>query len=198
MATRDEQKRKNRLKIINAYLELLGKTSLQDITIANICAQAGVARKTLYSHFSSKEDILDSVSQQVMFTGAIRAFGSETEIGQDTRSRLDNTFNQFVLPLTTYRGKKIDVFVQLIHNMTARLSVYSGLYREFHQAAYRYFESCRQSEDARDDFDVSFVADLTVNAAVGIILSWVSDSDYPAEQRMFQLKEHVASLVLKA
>ena len=196
MGTRDEQKRKNRLKIINAYLVLLGQKTFREITIADICSQASVARKTLYSHFASKEEILDAVSQQVMFTGAIRAFNPEPRAGENTQVRLDSTFQQFSLPLVRYRGAKVRVVVQLIQNMTAHLPMYSGLYSEFHRAAEVYFESCRQSDDTRDDFDVGFVADLAVNAAVGIILSWVSDQAYPAERRMQELKEHIANLIL--
>ncbi len=197
MATRTDQKRKNRLKIINAYLELLGQKAFRDITIADICTQASVARKTLYSHFASKDEILDAVSQRVMFEGAIRAFNPEPRKGESTRARLDSTFSEFSQPLMTYRGKKIGVVVQLIQNMTAHMSMYSGLYREFHCAAEVYFESCRQSADTRNDFDPAFVADLTVNAAVGVILSWVNDQTYPAEQRMTELKQHICSLVVK-
>lgn len=198
MPKRSEQKRENRLRIINAYIELLGQKDLRQITVADICTQAAVARKTLYSHFASKEDILDAVSQRVMFTGAIRAFRPEARAGETTLARLEDTFKQLGLPLATYRGQNIDVFVQLIQNMTMHLSTYSGLYGEFHKAAYDYFESCRQSDDTRHDFDVGFVADLAVNAAVGIILSWVSDQNYPAEQRMTELKQHIASLILVA
>ncbi|WP_372759921.1 TetR/AcrR family transcriptional regulator, partial [Litorivivens sp.] len=89
MPKRSEQKRENRLRIINAYIELLGQKDLRQITVADICTQAAVARKTLYSHFASKEDILDAVSQRVMFTGAIRAFRPEARAGETTLARLE-------------------------------------------------------------------------------------------------------------
>ena len=196
MAKRDELKRKNRSKIINAYIELLGSKDLAQITVADLCQQARVARKTLYSHFASKEEILDEVSQRVMFRGAIHAFDPSRQANANTAERLDDTFRQLSLPFGAYQGRKIEVFVQLIQNLTTRMSTYSGLFGEYHKAAHRYFENCRACADTRDDFDVEFVADLAVNASVGIILSWVSDQNYPASERMAGLKQHIASLIL--
>lgn len=197
MSKREDQKQKNRLKIIEAYIELLGNMSFQQISVTDICKQAGVARKTLYRHFSSKEEILDIVSQQVMFTGAIKAFTGTLKKVTDTQNRLDETFTQLSIPLSTYQGEKIEVFVQLIQNMTMRLSAYSGKFSEYREAANHYFSECKNNSDTNDDFDVDFIADLTVNASVGIILSWVSDPDYPATQRMSELKQHIAHLILK-
>ena len=197
MSKREQIKKINQQKILQAYIELLGKMDYQQISVADICSQAGVARKTLYSHFSSKEEILDTVSQQVMFTGSIKAFTDTLREVQDTEKRLEQTFSQLSTPLSTYQGEKIEVFVQLIQNMTARLSAYSGKFSEFHQAAHHYFTECKKSPDTKNDFDVDFVSDLTVNAAVGIILSWVSNPDYPATQRMEGLKQHIEKLILE-
>lgn len=196
MSTRDEQKRENRLKIINAYIELLGGKDIRQVTVADICRQADVARKTLYSHFASKEAILDEVSQRVMFTGAIRAFDPGRRPEASMAERLDDTFGRLSLPFSAYQGKKIEAFVQLMQNLTMHLSTYSGLYREYHRAAHRYFDDCLTREDTRKDFNAAFVADLAVNASVGIILSWVNDRDYPAGQRMEGLKRHIGSLIL--
>ena len=197
MSKRDEQKRKNRLKIIDAYINLLRRMDFNKITVTDICEEAEVARKTLYSHFSSKEEILDHVSEMVMFTGSISAFTKTLQRVDGTQARLDDTFSQLCIPLSTYNGEKIEVFVQLIQNMTMRLPSYSGKFTEYRQAVCRYFIECQKSADTKDEFDVEFIADLTVNASVGIILSWVSDQTYPAKQRMDGLKEHIANLILR-
>lgn len=198
MSKRDDQKQQNRLKIINAYISLLGHKSFQEITVTDICLEANVARKTLYSHFASKEEILDKVSQRVMFSGAINAFSLTLKQHKKTTDRLNETFSQVSIPLTVYNGTKIDVFIQLIQNLTMRLASYSTKLAEFHEAAYHYFNECKKSDDTKNDFDVTFIADLTVNTLVGIILSWVSDQEYPAQQRMENLKQHIANLILKS
>jgi AcrR family transcriptional regulator len=197
MSKRDQQKQKNRQKIIDAYINLLSRLEFQNITVTDICDEAEVARKTLYSHFSSKEEILDHVSEMVMFTGSISAFTETLTHFSGTKQRLDATFAQLSIPLSTYNGENIAVFVQLIQNMTMRLPSYSGKFTEYRQAAYHYFSDCQQNTDTKDSFDVDFIADLTVNASVGIILSWVSDPSYPASRRMEQLKQHIADLILR-
>ncbi|MCB1615925.1 MAG: TetR/AcrR family transcriptional regulator [Pseudomonadales bacterium] len=197
MSKRAEQKQQNRQNIIDAYIVLLGQKRVDDITVTEICEKACVARKTLYSHFSGKEDILDTVSQRVMFNGAINAFTLTLERHEATRQRLNDTFAQVSIPLTVYQGQKIEVVVQLIQNLTQRLSSYSTSFTALHQAAYRYFEDCKKNDDTIDNFDAGFIAGLTVNALVGIILSWVSDQQYPARQNIEALKQHIADCILK-
>lgn len=197
MSKREDQKQKNRQKIIQAYIELLGEMSFQQISVTDICKKANVARKTLYGHFSSKEEILDIVSQQVMFTGAVSAFTDPLKEVTGTQNRMNLTFTQLSIPLITFQGEKVEVFVQLIQNMTMRVSAYSGKFSEYREAAFHYFNECKKDTDTNDHFDVGFIADLTVNASVGIILSWVSDPSYPAKQRMQELKQHIAGLILK-
>jgi len=41
--------------------QLLGNTSWDKITIQDLCKKANVSRSTFYSHFKSKEDLLDSL-----------------------------------------------------------------------------------------------------------------------------------------
>lgn len=44
--------------LTDALLKLLHKKPLQEISISELCAQAGVGRASFYRNFDSKEDIL--------------------------------------------------------------------------------------------------------------------------------------------
>ncbi|RXZ78612.1 TetR family transcriptional regulator [Paenibacillaceae bacterium] len=47
--------------LCNAMLELLQKKPYHDITITELCDQAGLVRKTFYRHFLSKESVIVAV-----------------------------------------------------------------------------------------------------------------------------------------
>ena len=56
--------RKNLLE--NSLLELLQTRSYMDVTVSDICAAAGIPRRTFYRYFENKEDVLDSIIENIM------------------------------------------------------------------------------------------------------------------------------------
>ena len=63
---RKEMKPKNKTKrkIFNAAIELFSKNGYDNATVDDITAIAGVAKGSLYYHFSKKEDIFDMLLQE--------------------------------------------------------------------------------------------------------------------------------------
>ncbi len=55
---RSKQTKRTRKWIFNATMKLLGKKPYDEIKIANITDEAGVARQSFYRNFDSKDDIL--------------------------------------------------------------------------------------------------------------------------------------------
>ena len=194
---RSERKAEIRQRIIDSYLLLLGQKHFQDITIKDICEQAQVARRTLYSYFASKEALLDEISESVMYAGTIHSFSDAIERFHNTKQRLDAAFATVGNPMEQYQGESIQVFIQLIQNLTLRISANSALLTSFHQAVFDFYQACLAADDTVEGLDVQVIADLTVNALVGIIMSWVNDQTYPAQQRINDLKQHIASVILK-
>ena len=195
MSKREERKNQIHQRIIAACLNLMGQKSFQQITMKDVCAEAQVARKTLYSYFSSKEEMLDEVSRSVMFDTAIGSFSEALRNHQGTRERLTEAFARVSAPTDAY-SEHMDVFIQLIQNLTMRISANSGQLSVLHQAVYDFFAACLENSDTKDEIDIRILSDLTVNTMVGIILSWVSDQEYPARERFIDLKNHIAKLIL--
>ena len=55
---------KTKRKIFNAAIELFSKNGYDNATVDDITAIAGVAKGSLYYHFSKKEDIFDMLLQE--------------------------------------------------------------------------------------------------------------------------------------
>ena len=49
------------LKIISSFIKLLGASGIERITVSEICAEAGVSKRSFYNHFRDKFDILNKV-----------------------------------------------------------------------------------------------------------------------------------------
>ena len=55
---RELAQRKIKLRVYNAFLQLLDETGYDGITATDIIKRSGVARSTFYRHFSSVHDVL--------------------------------------------------------------------------------------------------------------------------------------------
>ena len=53
--------------IMDAFCTCLATKSLEAISVAEICAAAGVSKKTYYNHFQSKQDIVSAVIDRDFF-----------------------------------------------------------------------------------------------------------------------------------
>ena len=57
-APRGSSKRSQRWRLIQAMIELSARFGAQEISIAELCAGAGVSQQTFYEQFADKEDVL--------------------------------------------------------------------------------------------------------------------------------------------
>ena len=51
--------------IIEAYLQLLARKTLDEISVTEIVKRAGISRSTFYLHFEDKFDLMDEVRRQL-------------------------------------------------------------------------------------------------------------------------------------
>ena len=57
---------RSQLNIIEALLELLERDKIENISITKIIYESGVARRTFYSYFKSKEEVLRVFTESIM------------------------------------------------------------------------------------------------------------------------------------
>jgi AcrR family transcriptional regulator len=62
----DQRRSDRRSRLLVAGLELFGTVGWQGATIERLCSEASVATRSFYEEFSSREDLLKAVYEQVM------------------------------------------------------------------------------------------------------------------------------------
>ena len=60
------EKQKTKQRILDAALELFSTQGFEATSIAQIADAVGVRKASLYSHFDSKQDILDRLIESIM------------------------------------------------------------------------------------------------------------------------------------
>ena len=79
-------------EILEAALELFSVQGFEATSISQIAGAVGIRKASLYSHFDSKQDILDELVKEVLEQYAAHSIFAKTDWGKDS----DN------LPLTPY------------------------------------------------------------------------------------------------
>ena len=57
---------RTRMRLDDAFVQLLHRRCYGDIRVSGICRKAGVGRATFYSHYSSKDDLLRSQFRRIV------------------------------------------------------------------------------------------------------------------------------------
>jgi TetR/AcrR family transcriptional regulator of autoinduction and epiphytic fitness len=66
LSRRDQNRTEQRVRITNAARRLFTTGGVEDVTMADVAAEAGVARATVFNHFGSKHALLEGITEDVI------------------------------------------------------------------------------------------------------------------------------------
>ncbi|WP_300753631.1 TetR/AcrR family transcriptional regulator [uncultured Brachyspira sp.] len=168
---RKEKKIKKDLRIIKtqkllkeALLELLKSNSLKDISVTEICEKALVNRVTFYDHFNNKEELLNSIIDDIKedIIKELRKDNSIYDFKKNYRKILEKVINYF-------DDNRQYFNVSLIDSNNTLLFV-SSLYRIFLE----YLDETMKSENTEN---TKIMSQFFSGALVSVILCWVKDEN---------------------
>ena len=91
MSRTDHRTRVTRMLIRRAFAELMRRKPIQDITIKELCGQAGINRGTFYAHYKDIYDLREQMEAEFLvdFQAALRPL-LEQEAGDPTPLNITN------------------------------------------------------------------------------------------------------------
>ncbi len=148
----DRRRRKSQKAIMDAFIQLLSKKSLQEITLNEIAEGADVSRGTIYSNFLDKYDLLDKCI--------------EANIENLFSTCLKNEENSLVLSK--------DVFVRSFDYLAQHANLYKILFKQsgenhFKEQLFAHSIKTLRREKTLPDVFLQFYS----SAVIGVIIWWV-------------------------
>ena len=92
-------------RIVYASIELACEKGLAGVTMSQIAERVGLKKSSLYSHFSSKEDIIVEMYELLRNRARLRNAGEETDYG----SLVENRSLKDILKLVVMNYKKMNL-----------------------------------------------------------------------------------------
>lgn len=91
------KKLEKRKKLLDSSYELFVEKGISNVSIAEICQKAGIAKGTFYLYFSSKEDIARALNRRISFTLMQKAYDEVNRNRKDTFADNVITMANFII-----------------------------------------------------------------------------------------------------
>lgn len=103
MGLRERKKALKRQEIVTVAMDLFNKKGFDKVTVAEIAKQAGIAPKTLFTYFKSKDDIMFH-NETILLNGIRHLIQQQTSI-----ANLWPAFHQFTEELSTSEATELQL-----------------------------------------------------------------------------------------
>jgi len=118
---REQKKRETMLRIGKTGLLLFVQKGFEQTTLDEIAAEAGIARRTFFHYFKSKEDVLLAYMDGGGFAAGLRAALLAQSTEQSPLSALQNALRQMLSVHETEVATEVDRLLQSTEALRARL-----------------------------------------------------------------------------
>ena len=184
---RERRKREVHDRIARAATALFERQGFSDTTALEIADAADVAEKTFYNHFPTKQHLIEELARESL-ERLLKMLGEARGAGTHPRERLLHFFESAAADaVASSRPLARELILEWI-----RISQVDGAEdRRLHEAFALLFAG---SGDARER---EFLADMAVATYTGILINWVSRSDYPLRERLLAAAKLLAGAMPK-
>lgn len=169
MAEREDRRiQRTRLMLRTAMVSLIREKGFEALTVQQIIDRADVGRSTFYSHFKSKEDLLEGSVQ--MLRSSLKAFQRKAQAGS---GKSDERLFTFSRELLAHAHEHRDVFAAMVGKRSGTLfethlrTMIADLVRDDLQA----LVSPKARERMRLEATVQFVA----GGLLGLLVTWLNE-----------------------
>jgi AcrR family transcriptional regulator len=188
---RERRKREIHERIVEAAIALFERKGFAGTTALEIAESADVAEKTFYNHFPTKQHLIQELAESSVEETAGRLAEARRFPGS-TGQRLRHFFERSAdAAEQSSRELTREVLLELV-----RVAQVDGVgperNRHLHAAFAAMLEEGRARGDVAPDRDLDFLSELAVAAYLGIIINWVTLSDYPLRERLASLADLVS------
>lgn len=174
-------------RILAAAIDRFETQGIDGTKVDDICALAGVAQKTFFNHFPTKQAVIREVAA-VFLQDAIAAIDDARETPGPTRDRIARFFTRIAIEAKAsppVRRMLIIEVIRLLHGDPSQPQL-----RELLQHAFAaLLRDGVKAGDVTTAHPVSVLAEVVGGSFYALMLNWVSIDDFPVRSRARKIAE---------
>lgn len=168
----DKRMLRSRTRLKECFISLINKKAFNEITVTELCQQAGLNRSTFYAHYDDIYDLHESIQKELYdeFDETLRTYLSEDTLWL---SSLFNPDTEEKIPVL----KEILIFIERNQDIFRHFFTVGNdlnfLDRFFDKGREHYWDSIRESLLDYDATIINYYYTFVANGTVGLIKDWV-------------------------
>lgn len=181
---REKRKRALRAHIYEVAQGLFLAQGFERTTVEQIAAAADVAPATFFNHFQNKNALLREMTTQVV-DRLQQMLEERFAATTSTRERLTGFVAHATDQIVQSRGMARDVLLELVR-AESRPGDPPPYLARVHEPFARLLREGQERGEVCGDQDPSFLAEMVVGMLNAPVAHWLSDPEYPIEERLTQ------------
>lgn len=190
ISRRERRKLEVQARIAEAAMSLMESKGCEATTVEDICEQADIARKTFYNHYSSKQELIDHLCDELLFTPnehllqaiydqdlnlleSLRVYMANIAEGLSGYAEIDRLLIREAM-VGANVGSRAET--HLVHSVSL-----------FHKM----IERAQQRGEVSNKLSAQFYAEVIVSAINGIMIHWANVAEYPLRERVQELTQYL-------
>ncbi len=183
----ERRKRDRRLRIYGVAMDLFRTQGFERTTVNQIAEAADVVPATFFNHFQSKNALLGQMTTEAL--GFLELMlEDEFNAAESTRERLTGFAIRAADQIAESRDLARYVLLELVRSESEPGQPHSYVAR-IHAPFAAMLRQGQERGEVRRDRDAAFLAEMVVGILNAAITNWLTDPDYPIEQRLRQAAE---------
>lgn len=188
--SRQLQSRQTKAKLYKSALELMKRQRLEDITIAEICREAGVSVGSFYNHFATKSDIFVEMYEQAdgFFDDRFHGLEPSASIARDI-------IDYFGIYAEYNENFGVETIKQL-YSSSNKLFIVKGRYMQ--SVLQALLEKAQARGQLVTDLSAEDMTEYLFIAARGVIYNWcLHDGGFDLQRKMGSYMSRLVPIFVK-
>ena len=184
-SSRSEQRKNEfRDKITTTALRLFASNGVAETSIASIIKEAGIAHKTFFNHFPSKDHLLQHiVSSHSQY--AYTVFREALKRSDDPKKRLEYCLISVAKALEPINPERYRDLLTFYFTSNASTREFRHEQKQnFSELITQILRDAKANKQLRADFELDTLSEMVVGLSIATLLSWAMEENYPLVTKM--------------
>ena len=196
---REMRKIELRSRILGASRKLFAEKGFDETTIGDICETADVARRTLYSYFATKSDIIRALCRADVIDETLNIIAMANEQHDDIGPRLRFVLDRMINQTADADPLRKILIQQLATEQYGPNAPQSQLVEELHDAFVSLFSTASDIKGLSVSMSPALSAELLISLISAMSINWISNPDYPLLENFKEIECYLlANLAAKS
>lgn len=192
---RERRKREVQERIIDAGMELFVEQGCELTTVEQICERADIARKTFYGYYGSKQQLVQALSEALIYEETRRLAQAARDHSPDTLERLRFYLDASAANFRNMAALERELIRQAMRDITEDAERAAQRWPQMADLMTEMVEEGLARGDITDRYGARFVGELIAAVIYAASVSWVYDVNYPIGQRFQELQRFLADML---